>query len=149
MATASTISPVTTTTPATNKRLSMAVIIPELAKYGGAERYLIECVSRWQKLHDITIYSSVVNADLLAEHLDVPMDFGHVQAAGSRLGTGTMVVLDDRTCPVGMVLSLEAGLFSSGVGSLQIERTLLVTPGGSEALVRQDRTQPVRPEQAG
>ena len=44
------------------------MIIPELAKYGGAERYLIECVSRWQKLHDITIYSSIVNADLLAEH---------------------------------------------------------------------------------
>jgi glycosyltransferase involved in cell wall biosynthesis len=50
------------------KPLSMAVIIPELSKYGGAERYLIECVSRWQKLHDITIYSSIVNTDLLAEH---------------------------------------------------------------------------------
>ena len=60
----------TATTPATAhaKRLNLAVIIPELAKYGGAERYLIECVSRWQKLHDITIYSSIVNADLLAEH---------------------------------------------------------------------------------
>lgn len=69
MATAPTTShPPTTTSSATTKRLSMAVIIPELAKYGGAERYLIECVSRWQKLHDITIYSSVVNADLLAEH---------------------------------------------------------------------------------
>jgi NADH-quinone oxidoreductase subunit F len=44
---------------------------------------------------------------LVAEHLDVPMDFGSVQKAGSRLGTGTMVVLDDQTCPVGMVLSLE------------------------------------------
>jgi NADH-quinone oxidoreductase subunit F len=31
-----------------------------------------------------------------------------VQAAGSRLGTGTMIVLDDRTCPVGMVHNLEA-----------------------------------------
>jgi NADH-quinone oxidoreductase subunit F len=30
-----------------------------------------------------------------------------VQAHGSRLGTGTMVVLDDRTCPVGFLLSLE------------------------------------------
>ena len=29
------------------------------------------------------------------------------QKVGSRLGTGTMIVLDDRTCPVGMVLNLE------------------------------------------
>ncbi len=44
---------------------------------------------------------------LTEEHLDVKMDFGSVQAVGSRLGTGTMVVLDDRSCPVGMVLNLE------------------------------------------
>ncbi len=44
---------------------------------------------------------------LVAEHLDVKMDFGEVQKAGSRLGTGTMIVLDDRTCPVGMVRNLE------------------------------------------
>ena len=43
---------------------------------------------------------------LPADRLDVPMDFEHVQAAGSRMGTGTMVVLDDRTCPVGMVANL-------------------------------------------
>ncbi|MDQ6640568.1 MAG: NADH-quinone oxidoreductase subunit NuoF [Pseudomonadota bacterium] len=41
------------------------------------------------------------------EQLDVAMDFDAVQAIGSRLGTGTMIVLDDRTCPVGMVLNLE------------------------------------------
>ena len=35
------------------------------------------------------------------------MDFTEVQKVGSRLGTGTMIVLDDRTCPVGMVLNLE------------------------------------------
>ncbi|MHB0870722.1 MAG: NADH-quinone oxidoreductase subunit NuoF [Chloroflexota bacterium] len=44
---------------------------------------------------------------LLEGHLDVKMDYGSVQAAGSRLGTGTMIVLDDRTCPVGMVLNLD------------------------------------------
>jgi len=44
---------------------------------------------------------------LLEEHLDVKMDFQSVQQAGSRLGTGTIIVLDDRTCPVGMVHSLE------------------------------------------
>ena len=44
---------------------------------------------------------------LIEEHLDVKMDFDSVQQAGSRMGTGTIVVLDDQTCPVGMVLNLE------------------------------------------
>lgn len=44
---------------------------------------------------------------LVEQHLDVPMDFDSVQKAGSRLGTGTMIILDDRTCPVGMVHNLE------------------------------------------
>ncbi len=44
---------------------------------------------------------------LTEEHFDVKMDFSGVQNAGSRLGTGTLVVLDDQTCPVGMVLNLE------------------------------------------
>ncbi|HCC55970.1 MAG TPA: NADH-quinone oxidoreductase subunit F [Solibacterales bacterium] len=44
---------------------------------------------------------------LVDEHLDTPMDYAHVAKAGSRLGTGTMVVLDDQTCPVGMVWNLE------------------------------------------
>ena len=44
---------------------------------------------------------------LLPEHLDVIMDFEAVAKAGSRLGTGTMIILDDKTCPVQMVLNLE------------------------------------------
>jgi len=44
---------------------------------------------------------------LTEEHLDVPMDYKSVSAAGSRLGTGTIIVLDDKTCPVGMVKNLE------------------------------------------
>ena len=44
---------------------------------------------------------------LVTEHLDVNMDFKSVAAAGSRLGTGTMIMLDDRTCPVGFVHNLE------------------------------------------
>jgi NADH-quinone oxidoreductase subunit F len=44
---------------------------------------------------------------LVEEHLDVKMDFDEVQKAGSRLGTGTMIVLDDKTCPVGMCSNLE------------------------------------------
>jgi len=44
---------------------------------------------------------------LVTEHLDVKMDYQSVAAAGSRLGTGTMIILDDRTCPVGFVHNLE------------------------------------------
>jgi NADH-quinone oxidoreductase subunit F len=44
---------------------------------------------------------------LLEQHLDVAMDFTSVEKAGSRLGTGTMIILDDRTCPVGMLRNLE------------------------------------------
>src|SRR5262249_13375472 len=47
------------------------------------------------------------STDFLTEdHLDVRMDFTEVQKAGSRLGTGTMIVLDDQNCPVGMVANL-------------------------------------------
>jgi NADH-quinone oxidoreductase subunit F len=45
---------------------------------------------------------------LTSDHLDVAMDFDSVAKAGSRLGTGTMIVLDDKTCPVGFVLNLIA-----------------------------------------
>jgi NADH-quinone oxidoreductase subunit F len=44
---------------------------------------------------------------LVEEHLDVKMDFASVAKVGSRLGTGTMIVLDDQTCPVGMLQNLE------------------------------------------
>jgi NADH-quinone oxidoreductase subunit F len=44
---------------------------------------------------------------ILEEKLDVKMDFASVAAVRSRLGTGTMIVLDDKTCPVGMVHNLE------------------------------------------
>jgi NADH-quinone oxidoreductase subunit F len=44
---------------------------------------------------------------LLEEHLDAKMDFTGLQPYGSRMGTGTIIVLDDQTCPVGMVLNLE------------------------------------------
>ncbi len=48
--------------------MNLAVIIPTLTKYGGAERYLVECVRYWQDRHDITIYSTSINRLLLAEH---------------------------------------------------------------------------------
>lgn len=43
---------------------------------------------------------------LVEEHLDLPMDYEVIAKAGSRLGTGTMIILDDKTCPVGMVKNL-------------------------------------------
>ncbi len=45
---------------------------------------------------------------LVERHLDVQMDYDSVQKAGSRFGTGTMIALDDHTCPVGMVHNLES-----------------------------------------
>jgi NADH-quinone oxidoreductase subunit F len=44
---------------------------------------------------------------LTPDQLDLPMDFRHVESAGSRLGTGTMILLDDRTCPVGLLRNVE------------------------------------------
>jgi len=43
---------------------------------------------------------------LIEEHLDVPMDFTSISKAGSRMGTGTMIVMDDKTCPVAFIHNL-------------------------------------------
>jgi len=43
---------------------------------------------------------------MTTEHLDTRMDFTSVRSTGSRLGTGTIIVLDDRTCPVAFILNL-------------------------------------------
>src|SRR5690606_17376691 len=44
---------------------------------------------------------------LTEEHLGLKLDFASVQAAGGRLGTGTAIVMDDRTCPVAFCANLE------------------------------------------
>ncbi len=44
---------------------------------------------------------------LIEEHMDTALDFASTMTVGSRLGTGTLVILDDRTCPVGFVHNLE------------------------------------------
>lgn len=44
---------------------------------------------------------------VIEEQLDAKMDFSGLQKYGSRMGTGTIIVLDDKTCPVGMVHNLE------------------------------------------
>ena len=43
---------------------------------------------------------------LTTEHLDLAMDYDVIGKAGSRMGTGTMIVLDDRNCPIEMVRNL-------------------------------------------
>jgi len=47
------------------------------------------------------------STDFMTEvHLDARMDFAGVKATGSRLGTGTMMILDDKTCPVAFIKNL-------------------------------------------
>jgi NADH-quinone oxidoreductase subunit F len=44
---------------------------------------------------------------ILEKELDTPLDIASLEKVGSRLGTGTLIVLDDQTCPVAMVRNLE------------------------------------------
>ncbi|HTX89174.1 MAG TPA: NADH-quinone oxidoreductase subunit NuoF [Bacteroidales bacterium] len=41
------------------------------------------------------------------DHLDVKMDFASMPSVGSRLGTATMIILDDKTCPVALLHNIE------------------------------------------
>jgi NADH-quinone oxidoreductase subunit F len=41
-----------------------------------------------------------------ADQIDVPLGFATMDEVKSRLGTGTLVLLDDQTCPVGMTLNM-------------------------------------------
>lgn len=50
------------------RSIDLAVVIPSLDKYGGAERFAIECVARWQDRHRITLYAASFNDALLREH---------------------------------------------------------------------------------
>jgi NADH-quinone oxidoreductase subunit F len=43
---------------------------------------------------------------VLAKNLDTPLDIASLEKIGSRLGTGTLIVLDDQTCPVALVHNL-------------------------------------------
>jgi NADH-quinone oxidoreductase subunit F len=44
---------------------------------------------------------------ILEENMDFPFDFTNTMKAGSRLGTGTFIALDQATCPVGFVHNIE------------------------------------------
>src|SRR5687767_7289268 len=74
--------------------LDIGIIIPELQKYGGAERLLIECMRRWQRRHRLTLYSTNTNLGLLAEAgvdaitcrpLSLPFDGDHAVLLNSTL----------------------------------------------------------------
>ena len=44
---------------------------------------------------------------MTADELDTPLDFTSLEASGNRLGTAGVMVIDDRTCVVGVVHNLE------------------------------------------
>lgn len=44
---------------------------------------------------------------LTSDHMDIKLDYKSVSAAGSRLGTGTLIIMDDETCTVGFVHNLQ------------------------------------------
>ncbi|MGA2092698.1 MAG: NADH-quinone oxidoreductase subunit NuoF [Sedimentisphaerales bacterium] len=53
---------------------------------------------------------------LTEKHSDVKMDFASMAKTGSGLGTGTITILDDKTCPVGLVDNLEKFFARSSCG---------------------------------
>lgn len=44
---------------------------------------------------------------LTEEHFNIKMDFDSVMEVGSRMGTGTMIAVDDKVCPIGVLRNLE------------------------------------------
>jgi NADH-quinone oxidoreductase subunit F len=44
---------------------------------------------------------------LAEEHLDLPLDYSSMSKINTFMGTGTMIIIDDQTCPVGVMLNLE------------------------------------------
>jgi NADH-quinone oxidoreductase subunit F len=44
---------------------------------------------------------------VMENQLDIPMDFRSLKAVGSRMGTATMTVLDNKTCPVEFLHNIE------------------------------------------
>jgi NADH-quinone oxidoreductase subunit F len=78
--------------------LPMGTTIREILEYAGGMRDGVRLRG---------LLPGGASTDFLTEqHLDVRMDFTEVQKFGSRMGTGTMIILDDQTCPVGMIWNL-------------------------------------------
>ena len=78
--------------------LDLAIIIPQVTSYGGAELFALECIRRWQYRQQITLYTTQVNQALLTE---LEIDPRMVQIV--QLSTGFTVKLESR--PVGFGLS--------------------------------------------
>jgi len=90
---------------------------------------------------------------LTADHLDLPMDFDSIAKAGSRMGTGQMIVLDDQTSVIGIVRNLEHFFAQESCGFCTpcrdglpwVEKLLIALeegrgkPGDLELLARQCR----------
>ena len=64
---------------------------------------------------------------------------------GLRVSDDCVDVASDMPLEESMVLNLEASMFLPGVGSLQMERSLVITPDGCRDLVPQDRSRPFIP----
>jgi glycosyltransferase involved in cell wall biosynthesis len=47
--------------------MNLGVVAPQVSNYGGSEIYLLECLKRWQRELDVTLYSCSVNRQLLRE----------------------------------------------------------------------------------
>lgn len=73
-----------------------------------ARELIFEHAGGLAKGHDLLgfIPGGASTAFLLPKHLDVPMDFDPIAKAGSRFGTGSIIVFDDVTCPLQATLNL-------------------------------------------
>ena len=80
---------------------------------------------------------------IVAEHLDLPLDFSGLSKAGSRLGTGTMIILDDHTCPVGMCLNMERFFAQESCGWCTPCRDGLPLVTATQAAIEAGRGRPV------
>ncbi|WP_367159204.1 NADH-quinone oxidoreductase subunit NuoF [Kozakia baliensis] len=70
---------------------------------------LNECAGGMQDGYKLRAFlpGGASTAFLGAEHADIVMDYPTPEKAGSRLGTGLAILLDDRTSPIGMIRNLE------------------------------------------
>ena len=70
---------------------------------------LNECAGGMQDGYKLRAFlpGGASTAFLGAEHADIIMDYPTPEKAGSRLGTGLAILLDDKTSPIGMIRNLE------------------------------------------
>ena len=66
-------------------------------------------------------------------------------ASGLPIQDDCVHVSSDLALEPDMVINLEAPVFCFGSTSLHVEQTFLMTEQGAQPLLRQDRSQPVRP----